>query len=308
MAIPDFQMVMLPLIEALADGQERTMRELTEQLASQYGLTDQERIELLPSGQQTLFSNRVAWAKTHLKSAGLLTNPTRGRVHISPLGRQVLTEKPSALSVRYLKRFAPYREFVGKAETKTEEVETSLTAIAMEQARTPQELIDVSFQSLASATAADLLSRLKASTPRAFEKIVVQLLLVMGYGGVAGYGTVTGKTGDVGIDGVIHQDKLGLDIVCIQAKRWEGPVGRPAIQQFVGSMDYHRSKKGVVLTTSTYTKEGLDFVHRIEGKKVVLIDGSRLADLMIEHDLGVTTTKTYSLKEVSNDFFDESEG
>ena len=129
----------------------------------------------------------------------------------------------------------------------------------------------------------------------------------MGYGGVAGNGTVTAMSGDGGIDGVIYQDKLGLDIVCIQAKRWEGSVGRPVIQQFVGSMDFHRSKKGVVLTTSNYTKDGLDFVHRIEGKKVVLIDGDRLASLMIEHNLGVTTTKTYTLKEVSNDFFDESE-
>ena len=308
MAIPDFQTLMLPLVEALADGQERTMRALTDQLAAEFGLSDQERAELLPSGQQTLFNNRVAWAKSHLKSAGLLANPTRGRVHISPLGRQVLAEKPPGLNVKYLKRFAPYREFVGKTELKTAGAETSTTAVVMEQERTPLELIDASYQTLASATADDLLSRLKASSPAFFESVVVRLLMAMGYGGVAGYGTVTGKSGDGGIDGVIHQDKLGLDIVCIQAKRWEGPVGRPAIQQFVGSMDYHRAKKGVVLTTSAYTKEGLDFVHRVEGKKVVLIDGGRLADLMIEHDLGVATTKTYTLKEVSNDFFDESEG
>ena len=308
MAIPDFQTLMLPLVEALADGQERTMRALTDQLAVRFSLTDQERAELLPSGQQTLFNNRVAWAKSHLKSAGLLASPTRGRVHISPLGRQVLTENPPALNVRYLKRFAPYREFVGKAEAKTAGAETNPTTVVMEQEQTPRELIDAAYQSLASATADDLLSRLKAASPAFFESVVVRLLVAMGYGGVEGYGTATGKSGDGGIDGVIYQDKLGLDIVCIQAKRWEGPVGRPTIQQFVGSMDYHRSKKGVVLTTSAYTKEGLDFVHRVEGKKVVLIDGSRLADLMIEHDLGVTTTKTYSLKEVSNDFFDDSEG
>ena len=131
--------------------------------------------------------------------------------------------------------------------------------------------------------------------------------MTMGYGGVAGHGTVTGRSGDGGIDGVIKQDKLGLDVVCIQAKRWEGPVGRPVIQGFVGSMDYIRAKKGVIMTTSSFTKDAADFVDRIEGKKVVLIDGDQLADLMIEHGLGVVTTKTYELKEVSNDFFDESE-
>ncbi len=306
MAIPDFQTLMLPLVEALSDGQERTMRDLTDLLVSRFNLTDQERQELLPSGQQSIFSNRVAWSKSHLKSAGLLVSPARGRVHISLLGRQVLAEKPLTINVKFLKRFPAYREFIAKAEP-DHGVETG-AATVIEQQQTPLELIDGAYQSLALATASDLLSRLKACSPAFFESVVVRLLMAMGYGGVAGHGSVTGKSGDGGIDGVIRQDKLGLDIVSIQAKRWEGPVGRPIIQQFVGSMDYIRSKKGVIMTTSAYTKDGLDFVDRIEGKKVVLIDGSRLADLMIEHDLGVTTTKTYTLKEVSNDFFDESEG
>ena len=306
MSIPDFQKLMLPLVEALANGQEQTMRQLTESLADRSHLTEAERSELLPSGQQTIFSNRVAWSKSHLKAAGLLASPSRGRVRIAPLGLQVLAEKPPALNVKYLKRFPAYCEFIGKSEPKTAGVEAANAAL-IEQEQTPRELIDASYESLARATAADLLSRLKQCSPAFFESVVVRLLIAMGYGGVAGHGSVTGKSGDAGIDGIIHQDKLGLDVVCIQAKRWEGAVGRPIVQQFVGSMDYHRSKKGVVLTTSTYTKDGLDFVHRIEGKKVVLIDGHRLADLMIEHNLGVTTTKTYTLKEVSNDFFDESE-
>lgn len=150
-----------------------------------------------------------------------------------------------------------------------------------------------------------MLSRLKVCPPSFFESVVVRLLLRMGYGGVAGHGSITGKSGDGGIDGVIHQDKLGLDVVCIQAKRWDGSVGRPIVQQFVGSMDYYRAKKGVIMTTSTFTKDGIDYVDRIEGKKVVLIDGDRLADLMIEHDLGVTATQTYTLKVVSNDFFED---
>jgi restriction system protein len=307
MAIPDFQSVMLPLVKVLGDGQERTMREVTDLLAQSFQLTDQEREERLPSGQQSVFSNRVAWAKSHLKAAGLLENPLRGRVRIVDLGRKVLAENPPAINVRFLMQFPAYCEFIGKSQT-TEEPEVTGSDLApIEERRTPLELIDAACQSLRQATAEDLLSKLKDCSPPFFESVVVRLLMAMGYGGVAGQGTVTGKSGDGGIDGVIKQDKLGLDVVCIQAKRWDGPVGRPVVQGFVGSMDYIRAKKGVILTTSTFTKDAVDFIERIEGKKVVLIDGDQLADFMIDHGLGVTTTKTYEIKEVSNDFFDESE-
>lgn len=307
MAIPDFQTVMLPLVEALADGQERTMRELTGLLAGRYELTEQEQQEVLPSGQQTIFSNRVGWAKSHLKYAGLLENPTRGRVRISDLGREVLAERPQTINVKFLKRFPSYCEFIGKAQPKEATGAASGATTVIEEQRTPLELIDAAYKSLRQATAEEMLSRLRSCSPSFFESVVVRLLMAMGYGGVAGHGTVTGKSGDGGIDGVIKQDKLGLDVVCIQAKRWDGPVGRPVVQGFVGSMDYIRARKGVIMTTSAFTKDAGDFVDRIEGKKVVLIDGDQLAGLMIEHGLGVVTTKTYELKEVSNDFFDESE-
>jgi restriction system protein len=307
MAIPDFQSVMLPLIKVLDDGQERTMREVTDMLAGSFHLTEHEREELLPSGQQSIFSNRVAWAKSHLKAAGLLENPVRGRVRISEVGRKVLAENPAGINVKFLKRYPAYCDFVGKsAPAEHEDVSGGITPV--EERRTPLELIDTAYKSLRQATAEDLLSKLKACSPSFFESVVVRLLMAMGYGGVAGQGTVTGKSGDAGIDGVIKQDKLGLDVVCIQAKRWDVPVGRPIIQGFVGSMDYIRARKGVILTTSTFTKDAVDFVERIEGKKVVLINGDELADLMIDHGLGVITTKTYEIREVSNDFFDESEG
>ena len=307
MAIPDFQSVMLPLVKALGDGQERTMREVTNLLADSFHLTDEEREELLPSGQQSIFNNRVAWAKSHLKAAGLLENPIRGRVRISDLGRQVLAENPPAINIKFLKRFQAYCDFIGKA-TPAQDDAVSGEIAPGEERRTPLELIDAAYKSLRQATAEDLLSKLKTCSPPFFESVVVRLLMAMGYGGVAGHGTVTGKSGDGGIDGVIKQDKLGLDVVCIQAKRWEAPVGRPVIQGFVGSMDYVRARKGVILTTSTFTKDAGDYVERIEGKKVVLINGDQLADFMIDHGLGVTTTKTYEIREVSNDFFDESEG
>ena len=255
MTIPDFQTVMLPLIEALADGQERTMRELTVSLADRFELTEQARQEVLPSGQQTIFSNRVAWAKSHLKYAGLLENPTRGRVCISDLGRKVLGEKPETINVKFLKRFPAYCDFIGKSHPK-EDPEGPVATTVIEDQRTPLELIDASYESLRQATAEEMLSRLKSCSPSFFESVVVGLLVAMGYGGVAGHGTVTGKSGDGGIDGVIKQDKLGLDVVCIQAKRWDGPVGRPVVQGFVGSMDYIRARKGVIMTTSTFTKDG----------------------------------------------------
>ena len=304
MEIPGFQDVMRPMLEALADGQTRSSREVTNGIADHFGLSEEDRDRRVPSGQQTLIGNRVAWAKSHLKMAGLLEYPGRGLVRISDLGRRMLADNPARIDVRLLRQFPGYREFIGKAEP---EAAGAVAEPVVEEQRTPLELIDASFKTLWQATTEELLSRLRACSPGFFEDMVVKLLLAMGYGGVAGHGTVTGRSGDAGIDGVIRQDKLGLDVVSIQAKRWEGVVGRPVVQGFVGSMDFIRARKGVILTTSSFSREALEFVDRIEGKKVVLIDGDRLAELMIEHGLGVITRKVYELREVSNDFFDESE-
>ncbi len=219
------------------------MRDLTELLAQHYGLTDEERAERLPSGQQTIFSNRVAWSKSHLKNAGLLESPSRGLVRISDLGQKVLAQKPAVINVKFLKQFPTYLTFIGKSSS-ADAPEAADITISEEEHRTPLELIDSSFLTLRQATADDLLTKLKACSPAFFESVVVKLLMAMGYGGIAGEGTVTGKSGDGGIDGVIKQDKLGLEVVCIQAKRWEGTVGRPVIQGFVGSMDYITSEEG----------------------------------------------------------------
>jgi restriction system protein len=293
---------MLPLLEALADGRERLMREMTAHLANHFELTEEERQQLLPSGENKLFVNRVAWAKAHLKGAGLIDNPARGKVRLSAEGRKVLEQKPDKITCGFLRRYPSYLAFAGLAGGAGPPDKPEAT-----EAATPRELLDTSYQALRKATTEELLSRLKASSPGFFEKAVVKLLLAMGYGGVAGEGLVTGGSGDGGIDGLIKEDKLGLDVVCLQAKRWEGTVGRPVVQGFVGSMDYVRARKGVILTTSSFSREASDYVERIEGKKVVLIGGERLADLMIEHGVGVVTTRVYELKEVSNDFFDEDE-
>jgi restriction system protein len=306
MPIPDFQTVMLPLLEVLNDGKEWRMRDVTESLADLFQLSPAEREEMLPSGQQTLLSNRVGWAKTHLKGAGLILNPNRGKVSLSDEGRRVLATNPQQINCRFLRQYPSYLELVGRSRAADEQ--EHLTETTGESNQTPLELMDESFHALRRATADELLVKLRDCSPGFFEKVVVKLLQAMGYGGVAGEALVTGRSGDAGIDGIIKEDKLGLDVVCIQAKRWEGTVGRPVIQGFVGSMDFVRARKGVILTTSQFSRDATDFVDRIEGKKVVLIDGPQLAELMIEHNVGVLPTKTYELKEVSNDFFDEDEG
>ena len=305
MAVPDFQIAMLPSLEVLKDGQISTMRELTERLANRFTLSEEDRQKHLPSGPQSLFYNRVAWAKTHLKNAGLIDNPIRGKVSISDLGRKLLDNRPTTINCEFLKQFPTYLKFIGQSADLDDDEKGEAI---LENAQTPLELLDASFNTLRIATAEDLLTKLKQCSPGFFEHVVVRLLRAMGYGGIGGEASVTGKSGDGGIDGIIKEDKLGLDVVCIQAKRWDGSVGRPVIQGFVGSMDYVRARKGVILSTSQFTKEALDFADRIEGKKVVLIDGSKLADLMIEHNVGVYSTKLYELKEVSNDFFDEDAG
>ena len=295
---------MLPLLECLRDRQSRGIKEVTNLLARKFNLTSDELAESLPSGPQGLFYNRVAWSKFHLKAAGLLDSPTRGMVRITDLGYATLERSPKSIDVSFLKKFPAYVSFIGKGQQESVDASTS-DELPEEERRTPLELIESSFRTLSKATANDLLSRLRSASPAFFEETVVKLLLAMGYGKVPDDGMVTGGSGDGGIDGVIKLDKLGLEVVCIQAKRWQGSVGRPEIQSFVGSMDLHRARKGVMLTTSTFTKEAQTFVERIEGKKVVLIDGEHLADLMIEHNLGVVVKNVYELKEVSNDFFEE---
>lgn len=309
MAIPDYQAVMLPLLRILADGSERRVRDVRDLVATEFNLSAEERDQLLPSGQATIIASRVGWAKTYLKNAGLIDNPSRGRLRITDAGLRVLAERPEQIDAKYLHRFPSFVAFLNKSK-QDQEIESGDVAVLEADAPqlSPLEQLDNSYRSLRIATADDLLDRLKACSPTFFEHVVVKLLVAMGYGGISGEGFVTKASGDAGIDGVIKEDKLGLDVVCIQAKKWEGSVGRPVVQGFVGSMDYVRAKKGVIITTSTFSRDAVSFVEKIEAKKVVLVDGETLAQLMLDHDVGVTTTKVYSLKEVSQDFFGEDEG
>ncbi len=305
MAIPDFQSVMLPFLQVLADGEERSMKEMVEVLAKHFSLTESELDEMLPSGQQSIFNNRVAWAKTYLKGAGLVDNPTRGRVRISSSGSDVIASQPKMIDVPFLRQFESFQAFTAQRTCGSNQGE-EVTPITETANVTPLELFETSYEQMQAALADELLSRLLECPPQLFERIVVHLLRAMGYGRQFGDGKVTSYSQDGGIDGVIYEDKLGLDVVCIQAKRWQGNVGRPVVQAFVGSMDMIRAKKGVVITTADYSRDAWDFVDRIEGKRVVLINGRTLCQLMIDHNVGVAEKKTFTLKEISNDFFEDT--
>jgi len=301
MPIPDYQEFMLPVLEALADGQDHRLRDLTKRVADRFGLSESEWKEMLPSGQQTVVSNRVAWAKTYLKKAGL-ANPVRGMVSITDEGKRVLNQKPAKIDNSFLRKYASFADFYKK--TAPVEAEASHPDVAA----TPEESLESAYSILHDALADELLDKVKSCSPTFFEHLVVNLLVAMGYGGsLADAGQAIGRSGDGGIDGIIKEDKLGLDVVCIQAKRWDKNVGRPEVQAFAGSMEGMRAKKGVLITTANFSKEAEDYVNRIE-RKIVLIDGRRLAELMIEHGVGVATARAYVVKKLDSDYFDVEEG
>lgn len=301
MAIPDFQMLMLPTLKAISDRNEHVIRELVDKLASEFNLTDAERNELLPSGSAFTFSNRVAWAASYLKKAGLLYRPKRGCIKITDGGAKVLESNPSAINMKYLEQFPEYLAFKTSSETTVGELPKSAQ---VEQNKTPEEVLLETHEKLNAELAYDLLEIVKSCSPRFFEGLVVDLLVAMKYGGTRAEAAakVVGKSGDEGIDGIIDQDRLGLDAIYIQAKRWESVVGRPEIQKFVGALQGQRAHKGVFITTSDFTKEAQEYVKNINNK-VVLINGFSLAKLMIENNVGVSTAATYEVKKIDSDYF-----
>lgn len=301
MSIPGYQDFMLPLLQAVSDGGQYSIRDLTEQLANRVGLGQEERQQLLPSGQQTVVANRVAWAKSYLKKAGLIDSPKRGTVRITQDGLKALAQNPAVIDTQFLKR---YPSFLGFYNRSGDEVDSQ----PAEATQTPDEVLEASYRGLRDALVDEVLDQVKTCSPVFFERLVVELLVAMGYGGtLADAGQAIGKSGDGGIDGIIKEDKLGLDVVCIQAKRWESTIGRPIVQGFAGSMEGIRARKGVLITTSSFSKEAAEYVRNIE-RRIVLIDGRQLAELMIDHNVGVTTARTYTIKRLDLDYFVEDEG
>ena len=299
MTIPDYQSIMLPLLELAADGNEHSLREAIESLSNQLGLTAKERRELLPSGRQPTFDNRVGWARTYMKKAGLLESTRRGYFRITKRGLDVLDKQPAQIDNAYLRQFPEFVEF--QTPKKKEEEEESRPKL--DDRTTPEEEIESAYQKLRDDLSTELLEMVKGSSAAFFEQLVVDLLVAMGYGGTRkDAGQAIGRSGDGGIDGIIKEDRLGLDIVYLQAKKWENTVGRPEIQKFAGALQGQRARRGVFITTSTFTTGAREYVSRIDSK-IVLIDGETLAQLMLDFDLGVTTVATYRLKRVDSDYF-----
>jgi restriction system protein len=301
MAIPDYQTLMFPLLKFAGDGKEHSIREAIDALAGLFNLTQQERNQVLPSGRQPVLDNRTGWARTYMKKAGLLISPRRGFFQITQRGKDVLASNPPKIDVQYLTQFQDFVDFRTLKKSKTEESDFSSEVLT----KTPEESLENAYLNLRQDLANDLLQQIKSCSPNYFEKIVVQLLVSMGYGGsLKDAGKAVGKAGDEGIDGIIKEDRLGLDIIYIQAKRWGNTVGRPEIQKFAGALQGQRAKKGIFITTSDFTKEAQDYSLSIENK-IILIDGELLAELMIDHNIGVTVLGNYEIKRIDTDFFTE---
>jgi restriction system protein len=303
MAIPDFQTLMLPFLRRASDGQEHSMRDAREALAQEFGLNDEECSTLLPSGRQSVFANRVAWAKVYLHRAGLLASPRRGCFQITARGQEVLREPPERITIRWLERFPEFIEFRSAAKRNRDDAE----AVAPEAADdvTPEERLESAYLRLRADLAAEILQRVKECSPRFFERLVIELLLAMGYGGSRREaGEAVGGSSDEGIDGIINEDRLGLDVIYLQAKRWEGTVGRPELQKFVGALHGKRARKGIFITTGSFSSEAAHYVRAIE-PRVVLVDGSQLAELMIDFGIGVAQIARYEVNRIDSDYFTE---
>ena len=304
MAIPDYETLMLPVLQYVSDGKEHPLKEITASMAESFKLSAEEREQRIPSGQSTYIQNRTGWAKTYLKKAGLLSLPKRGLIQITDRGREVLSRKPERIDGAFLEQFQEFKDFQARSNSQ-QEVEPIQTPSIERQ--TPEETIEQSYMALRSQLADELLEQIKSSTSDFFERLVVDVIVAMGYGGTQrDAARATQRSNDGGIDGIIKQDRLGLDTIYIQAKKWDEsrPIHRPEIQKFAGALQGVRAKKGIFITTSSFSEGAREYVATIDSK-IVLIDGTELAQLMIDHGIGVTPHQTYQIKRLDSDYFAE---
>jgi restriction system protein len=308
--IPDYQNLMLPLLKYVSDEQIHNIQDAITILANQLNLTEEDLDEWLPSKSQKKFYNRVYWAKAHLKMAGAIDNVGKGKFKITNRGIEILKENPFSINVKYLtNKFEDYKNLITGYRKKdtdinivpNEEIETD----DLDLNQTPEEQIELGYQKIRTSLQVEILNKLKLVHPSFFERIVVDLLVKMGYGGsIQDAGKAIGKSGDEGIDGIIKEDKLGLDVIYVQAKRWDSVVGRPELHKFVGALAGQGAKKGIFITTSNFTKEAELYTPKNE-TKIVLIDGEKLSQFMIDYNLGVSVQNTYEIKKVDTDYFEE---
>lgn len=308
MPIPTHVDAMLPVLQALEDGESRHRRALAELMADHFQLTPAEKEVLLPSGAAPVIRSRVGWALSYLKQAALVASPNRGWYAITPRGKQVLASRPTRIDSDFLSQFEEFREFRARSRTESGDTETvsAPASIELAPALPPDEALEEAYGRLRAEIEAELLDTVKSVPSAFFEQLVIDLLVRMGYGGSREEAArAVGRSGDGGIDGVIDEDRLGLDVIYVQAKRWEGSVGRPEIQKFAGALQGQRAKKGVFITTSAFTKDAEDYAQRIESR-IVLIDGRRLVALMFDFDVGVSPKGSFTVKGIDGDYFEDS--
>jgi restriction system protein len=304
MPIPDYQSIMLPLLLTVADGKEYLVSDLVRSIGVGFNLSDDEFKELLPSGREPRFRNRVGWTLTYFKKALLLKATGRAKVVITDRGKELLNENPPRIKTRDLYRYPEFVEFQKRSKSPVNREDGHIEEVYEEQ-QTPEEALESSYSSLRRNLESELLDRIKSCSPRFFELLVVDLLVAMGYGGSRkDAGQAIGQSGDGGIDGIIKEDRLGLDAVYIQAKRWESNIGRPVVQTFAGSLEGQRARKGVLITTSKFSDDAKRYVTNIE-KKIVLIDGELLAQYMVDFNIGVAEVANYTVKKIDVDYFEE---
>ncbi|MGK0618896.1 winged helix-turn-helix domain-containing protein [Meiothermus cerbereus] len=298
MPIPNYQRFMYPLLEMAADGEAHSMDEAYEVLAEKFNLTEEDRAELLPSGRQSRYENRVGWARTYLTKAGLLESPGRGQFKITPRGLDVLKSGITDIDKNYLYQFPEFVEFRRRDRGNAE------SEVIGDAGKTPDEQLELLYLELEKQLAHELLERIKQCPPAFFERLVIQLLVAMGYGGsVSDAGKAVGRSGDDGIDGIIKQDRLGLSNIYIQAKRWNNTVPSEVVRTFAGSLALKKASRGVIITTSDFSKGAIETAERLGN--IVLIDGETLAQYMIEYNVGVTVAARYEIKRIDRDFFEE---
>lgn len=297
--IPDFQSIMLPLLQSFSEENEITSKELREKMIIHFKITEDEQKEKIPSGKQFLYYNRIAWATSYLKMAELISSPAKGIYKLTEEGRTVVKNPPERITISFLKRFQNF------TRNRNPERDDSIEDENQFVEKTPDELIEIGYKQIKNELSMQLLTQIKECSPYFFEKLVIDLLIKMGYGGSEiANGEVTSKSADEGIDGIIKEDKLGLDKIYIQAKKWENNVGRPEIQKFVGALQGKRAKKGVFITTSTFSREAYEYASNLD-VSVILIDGQKLANYMIENELGVSLKQSYKLYGIDTDYFIE---
>lgn len=305
MSVPGFQDLTLPVLREFGDCREHSTREVRDQVAKNLNLRPEELTETLPSGKQTRFANRIAWAHVYLKQAGILDSPRRGVYRITQRGKDVLSAPPQKIDVAFLMQFPEMVAFRGKRSDENVSDQHDDAQIVASESLTPDEQIRVGYQQLKESLAGQLLARVTSASPRFFEELVVELLVRMGYGGShEDAAQVVGRGGDEGIDGIIKEDRLGLESIYIQAKRWQQSVGRPIIQQFAGALQGQRARKGVLITTSSFTRDAVEYAKGLQNT-IVLVDGPQLAQLMIDFGVGVSDVDTIRLKRLDEDYFAE---